>query len=49
MNYVPLQRKVLRDVFGVEPPPQPWQPEIWPDYLAPIVRVDDRGQRAAAF
>lgn len=49
VNYVPIQRKILRDVFGVEPPPQPWQQEIWPDYLAPIIRGDNSGEPHAAI
>ncbi len=31
-NYAPVQRQVLRDIFGVEPPPAEWKPETWPDY-----------------
>lgn len=44
VNYVPLQRKILRDIFGVEPPAFDWKPETWPDYAAPIVRATDSGQ-----
>jgi hypothetical protein len=38
-NYAPVQRQLLRDVFGVEPPLAEWKPETWPDYAAPIVRA----------
>ncbi len=46
VNYKPIQRKILRDVFGVEPPPEEWPEETWPNYRAPIIRAD-AGQRAA--
>lgn len=38
VNYAPVQRQILRDVFGVEPPPGEWRAEAWPDYAAPIIR-----------
>ncbi|MGN5479551.1 SOS response-associated peptidase family protein [Cupriavidus basilensis] len=41
VNYAPLQRKLLRDIFLVEPPEEDWKPETWPDYPAPIVRAPD--------
>ncbi|CAG9172335.1 SOS response-associated peptidase family protein [Cupriavidus respiraculi] len=44
VNYVPLQRKILRDIFGVEPPEFDWKPETWPDYAAPIVRATESGR-----
>lgn len=44
-NYAPVQRLVLRDIFGVEPPAAEWKPETWPDYAAPIVRMDGNGRR----
>lgn len=44
-NYAPVQRLILRDIFGVEPPPAEWKPEAWPDYAAPIVRADGDGRR----
>jgi len=44
-NYTPVQRQILRDIFGVEPPPAAWKPETWPDYAAPIVRADGDGRR----
>ncbi|EYS89459.1 ATP synthase I [Cupriavidus sp. SK-4] len=44
-NYAPVQRQLLRDVFGVEPPPAEWKPETWPDYAAPIVRANGDGRR----
>jgi hypothetical protein len=37
-NYAPVQRQLLRDVFGVEPPPGDYKGETWPGYAAPIVR-----------
>jgi putative SOS response-associated peptidase YedK len=49
VNYTPLQRKILRDIFGVEPPPGEYPPETWPDYLAPIVRADSEGNRASVL
>lgn len=48
-NYAPVQRLILRDIFGVEPPPAEWKPEIWPDYAAPIVRADDDGRRGSVL
>ncbi|WP_375790537.1 SOS response-associated peptidase family protein [Cupriavidus alkaliphilus] len=44
-NYAPVQRQILREIFGVEPPPAEWKPETWPDYAAPIVRMDGDGRR----
>ncbi|AQV94739.1 hypothetical protein BJN34_12700 [Cupriavidus necator] len=44
-NYAPVQRQILRDIFGVEPPPTEWKSETWPDYAAPIVRADGDGHR----
>ena len=38
VNYAPVQRQILRDIFGVEPPPGEWRAEAWPDYPAPIIR-----------
>jgi putative SOS response-associated peptidase YedK len=43
VNYAPVQRQVLRDVFGVEPPADEWRSETWPDYVAPIVRRASAG------
>lgn len=43
VNYAPVQRQVLRDVFGVEPPAEEWRADAWPDYLAPIVRRSETG------
>lgn len=31
-NYAPLRRRLLRDVFGVEPPAADWKVETWPDH-----------------
>lgn len=43
-NCQPTQRKLLRDVFGVEPPSdRDWKPETWPNYGAPIVRIGASG------
>lgn len=45
-GYAPSVRcQLLRDVFGVDPPPSEWKPEAWPDYAAPIVRPDSDGRR----
>ncbi|QOT74838.1 SOS response-associated peptidase [Cupriavidus basilensis] len=46
-NYAPVQRQLLRDVFGVEPPPIDYPPETWPDYAAPIVVAGADGARQA--
>ncbi|QBY55999.1 SOS response-associated peptidase [Cupriavidus oxalaticus] len=45
VNYVPVQRQLLRDVFGVEPPADEWRVETWKDYAAPIVVADSDGSR----
>lgn len=47
-NYAPVQRQILRDIFGVEPPAAEWKAETWPDYAAPIVRADGDGRRDSA-
>lgn len=44
-NYAPVQRQILREIFGVEPPQAEWRPETWPDYAAPIVRADGDGRK----
>ncbi|MGO4764915.1 SOS response-associated peptidase [Cupriavidus sp. 2KB_3] len=43
VNYAPVQRQVLRDIFGVEPPAGEWKAEAWPDYPAPIIRSAETG------
>lgn len=43
VNYAPVQRQVLRDIFGIEPPTDEWKDEAWPDYPAPIIRRDESG------
>lgn len=43
VNYAPVQRQVLRDIFGVEPPAGEWKAEAWPDYPAPIIRRSESG------
>ena len=48
-NYVPVQARLLREVYGVTPPDQEYPPETWPDYMAPIVRMDPDGNRQAAL
>ncbi|MFJ1258772.1 SOS response-associated peptidase [Cupriavidus sp. CuC1] len=45
-NYLPVQSQLLRDVYGVEPPPLDYPPETWPDYAAPII-VGGDGTRQA--
>ena len=46
-NYAPVQRQLLRDVFGIEPPPLDYPPETWPDYAAPIIIAEHDGARQA--
>lgn len=46
-NYAPVQRQLLRDVFGVEPPPLDYPPETWPDYAVPIIVGIGDGTRQA--
>ncbi|MGO4332925.1 SOS response-associated peptidase [Cupriavidus sp. 2TAF22] len=48
VNYAPIQRQVLRDIFGIEPPPAEWKAETWPDYPAPIIRATEGGGRECA-
>jgi putative SOS response-associated peptidase YedK len=43
-NYAPIQRQLLRDIYGVEPPPGMFEPETWPDYAAPILRAGADGR-----
>lgn len=38
-NFAPVPGTILRDLFGVEPPPGAWKPETWPGDAAPIVRT----------
>lgn len=49
VNYAPVQRQLLRDVFDVEPPDAEWRAEAWPDYPAPIVRAAVDGTREAVM
>lgn len=49
VNYAPVQRQVLREIFGVEPPTAEWRPEAWPDYAAPIIRAATDGSREAVL
>jgi len=49
VNYAPVQRQLLRDVFGVEPPDAEWRVDAWPDYPAPIVRAAADGSREAVM
>ena len=46
-NYAPVQSQLLRDVYGVEPPPLDYPPETWPDYAAPIIRSNQDGRHEA--
>jgi hypothetical protein len=46
-NYAPVQRQLLRDVYGVEPPALDYPPETWPDYPAPIIVGNSDGSRQA--
>lgn len=34
VNYAPVQRQVLRDIFCVELPADEWRSDAWPDFLA---------------
>ncbi|MGE6494506.1 hypothetical protein [Cupriavidus metallidurans] len=45
LSHAPVQRQVLRDVFGVEPAAGEWKAEAWPDYPAPIIRAAEDGSR----
>ncbi|AJG19139.1 SOS response-associated peptidase [Cupriavidus basilensis] len=45
-NYAPVQRQLLRDVYGIEPP-MDYPPETWPDYAAPLIVADSEGSRQA--
>lgn len=47
-NYLPVQAQLLRDVYGVEPPALDYPTETWPDYMAPIVRLDSAGRPCAS-
>lgn len=44
-----VQRQLLHDVFGVEPPEDEWRADAWPDYAAPIVRAAADGSREAVM
>lgn len=46
-NYAPVQRPLLRDVYGVEPSALEYPQETWPDYGAPIIRANQDGKRQA--
>ncbi|MBV8272380.1 MAG: SOS response-associated peptidase family protein [Cupriavidus sp.] len=48
-NYAPVQQRILREIFGVEPPPGIYPEETWPDYAAPIVRAGTDGQRESVL
>ncbi|MBY4898856.1 SOS response-associated peptidase [Cupriavidus sp. AU9028] len=48
-NYAPIHRQVLRDIFGIEPPPLEWKAETWPGYLAPIIRANTPAHRDAVL
>jgi putative SOS response-associated peptidase YedK len=48
-NYAPVQQRILREIFGVEPPPGIYPEETWPDYAAPIVRTGTNGQRESVL
>jgi len=44
-NYAPVQGRLLLEIFGVEPPREVYKDETWPDYIAPILRARERGER----
>ncbi|WP_342051192.1 MULTISPECIES: SOS response-associated peptidase [unclassified Cupriavidus] len=48
-NYAPVQRRILREIFGVEPPPDLFRAETYPDYAAPIVRQRSDGSRESVL
>jgi putative SOS response-associated peptidase YedK len=48
-NYAPVQQRILREIFGVEPPPGIYSEETWPDYAAPVVRAGADGQRESVL
>ena len=48
-NYAPVQQRILREIFGVEPPPGIYPEETWPDYAAPIVRANADEPRESAL
>jgi len=48
-NYAPVQQRILREIFGVEPPPGIYPEETWPDYAAPIVRAGTDGRRESVL
>jgi len=48
-NYATPQSAMLRDVYGVAPPSDDYPREIWPNYLAPIIRTNDDGKRVAVL
>lgn len=43
VNYTPAGRDAIRDMFGIEVPELNLRPEIWQDYIAPIVLRPDDG------
>jgi putative SOS response-associated peptidase YedK len=50
VNYSPTRKELLEDFLGVSLDGLPDYPnETWKDYLAPIVRHDPAGRRAAAI
>ncbi|MEO0317551.1 MAG: hypothetical protein RL404_1228 [Pseudomonadota bacterium] len=42
-NYTPSKRETLGKHFHVEPPQDDWKDEVYPGYLAPILRLADDG------
>src|SRR5438105_2018855 len=48
-NYISVQRRMLRDFFGVKPPAAEWKPEISPGDAAPIIRMDIHGWRESVL
>jgi putative SOS response-associated peptidase YedK len=50
VNYTPSSLQTLIDHFNTAPPPETvWQDEAYQDYLAPIIRADERGNREAVL
>ncbi|MGO4305795.1 SOS response-associated peptidase [Cupriavidus sp. RAF12] len=48
-NYAPVQQRILREIFGVEPPPGLYKEEIYPDYAAPLIRAAVDGPRESTL
>lgn len=45
VNYRPARADQLHDQFGVEPFQLEFPAEVWQDYRAPVIRMDEHGRR----